>query len=155
MDLGPVMLAVQLQVTEEGGAYLCTVRALVFKGSILAYNPTLNEAEWMPARSIANDLSWAEDRSAMALANYVPHAPVEVAQIARLGAGRIVSCPGDDSSTSAEEEEAWHLDALSTNPPKDTDREVGMRARMGQEGRLALDMRHKQTDGSALRIGRQ
>ena len=74
MDLGPVMPAVQFCVTEEGGTYLCTTRALVFEGSILAYNPTLNEAEWVPARSLANDLSWAEERSAVALANYVPHA---------------------------------------------------------------------------------
>ena len=107
IDLSPVMPAAQFQITEEGGAYLCTVRALVFEGSILMYNLALNEAEWVPACALANDLSWAEERSAVALANYVPCAPVEVAQITRLGAGRIVSCPGDDSSTSAEEEEAW------------------------------------------------
>ena len=107
VDLSPVMLVAQLWVT-EGGAYLCTVRALVFKGSILAYNPTLNEAEWVPAHSLANDLSWAEERSAVALANYVPHTTAEAAQIARLGASRIVSCPGNDSSTSAEEEAAQH-----------------------------------------------
>ena len=60
----------------------------------------------------------------MALANYVLCAPAEAAQITRLGAGRIVSCPGDNSSTSAEEE-AWHSDAPSTNPPTDMDHEVG------------------------------
>ena len=42
VDLGPVMPAVQFHVTEERGTYLCTMRALVFEGSILAYNPTLN-----------------------------------------------------------------------------------------------------------------
>ena len=125
VDLSPVMPAAQFQVMEEGGAYLCTVRALVFEGSILAYNPALNEAEWVPACGLANDLSWAEERSAVALANYVPCAPAEVAQIARLMAGRIVSCPGNHSSTSAEEEEAWHSDTLSTNPPTDTDPEAG------------------------------
>ena len=40
-------------------------------------------------------------------------------------ASRIVSCPGDDSSTSAEEEEARHSDTQSTNPPTDTDPEAG------------------------------
>ena len=125
VDLIPVMLVVQFQVMEEGGAYLCTLRALMFKGSILAYNPTLNEAEWVSAHGLANDLSLAEGRSAVALANYVPHAPVEVAQIARLGAGRIISCPGNNSTTSAEEEEAWYSDALSTNLPTDMDCEVG------------------------------
>ena len=125
VDLSPVMLVAQFWVTEEGGAYLYTARALVFKGSILMYNPTLDEAEWVPACGLANDLSWAEERSAVALANYVLSAPVEAAQITRLGAGRIVSCPGDDSSTSAEEEEAWHSDTPSTNPPTDTNPEVG------------------------------
>ena len=61
----------------------------------------------------------------MDLANYVPRTPVEVAQIARLRAGRIVSCPGDDFSTSAEEEEVQHSDTLSTNLPMDMDQEVG------------------------------
>ena len=79
----------------------------------------------MPACRLANDLSWAEERSAVALVNYIPHAPVEMAQIAWLGAGRIVSCPIDDSSTSTKEEEVWHSDTQSTNPPTDTDPEVG------------------------------
>ena len=78
VDLNPMMPAAQFQVTEEGGAYLCTGRALVFEGSILAYNSTLNEAEWM-----------------------------------------------------------W-----------------GMTARRGWEGRLALEMWQKETDGGTLRIGK-
>ena len=125
VDLGPVMPAVQFCVTEEGGTYLCTVRALVFEGNILMYNLALNEAEWVPARGLANDLSWAEERSAVALANYVPCAPVEVVWIARLRVGQVVSCPSDDSSMmSMERRELWLSDAPSTNPPTDTDREV-------------------------------
>ena len=77
VDLSPMMPAAQFQVT-EGGAYPCTVTALVFEGSILAYNPTLNEAEWV-----------------------------------------------------------W-----------------GMTARRGWEGRLALEMWQKETDGGTLRIGK-
>ena len=87
VDLSPVMPAVQFRVTEEGGTYLCTVKALVFEGSILAYNLGLNEAKWVPAHGLANDLSWAEEGSAVDLANYVPCTPAEVAWIARLGAG--------------------------------------------------------------------
>ena len=154
IDLSPLMLVAQFQVTEEGGTYMCTARALVFKGSILMYNPTLNEAEWVPAHGLGNDLSWAEERLAVALANYVPHAPVEAAQIARLGAGRIVSCPSDNSSTSVEEEEVWHSDTLSNNPPMNTDPEVGMGVRIGWEGRLALEMRQEETDSGTLRIGK-
>ena len=48
VDLGPVMLVAQFRVTNEAGAYLCIARALVFEGSILAYNPAKNEAEWIP-----------------------------------------------------------------------------------------------------------
>ena len=87
VDLDPVMPTMQFRVTEEGGTYLSTARALVFKGSILMYNPTLNEAKWVPVHGLANDLSWAEERSAVALANYVPCAPVEAARITRLRVG--------------------------------------------------------------------
>ena len=84
VDLGPVMLATQFRVTDKVGIYLCVVRALVFEGSILAYNPTRDEVEWVPTCGVANDLSWAEEKSAMALANYVPCISQEVASIARL-----------------------------------------------------------------------
>ena len=85
VDLGPVMLATQFWVVEEGGAYLCVLRGLAFEGSVLAYNPAMNKAEWIPVCGLANDLTWAEERSTMALVSYVPHAPAEAAQIARLG----------------------------------------------------------------------
>ena len=74
VDLGPVMPAAQFWVTNEQGTYLCTARALVFEGSILAYNPMINEAEWISTRGLANDLSWGEERSMIALANYILHA---------------------------------------------------------------------------------
>ena len=134
VDLGPVMLVAQFWVTEEGGAYLCTARALVFEGSILVYNPAMNEAEWVPVHGLANDLSWAEERSTVTLVNYVPHAPAEAAQIPRLRACRIVSCPSNDSSTSTEEAEVWHSDTQSTNPPTDTDPEAGDESEDGVGG---------------------
>ena len=73
VELRPVMPAVQLRVMDEAGTYLCVAWALVFEGSILAYNPTRDEVEWVPTCGLTNDLTWAEERSAMALANYVPH----------------------------------------------------------------------------------
>ena len=48
---------------------------LIFKGSVLAYDPTRDEAEWVPTHGVANDLSWAEERMADMLANFVPHTP--------------------------------------------------------------------------------
>ena len=77
--------------------------ALVFEGSILAYNPARDEAEWVLARGITNDLSWVEEKSAVALVNYVPHVFQEVAHIAGLGTHCLVSWP--DSSSEEEEEE--------------------------------------------------
>ena len=112
VDLSSVMPVTQYQVTEKGGAYLCVVRGLVLEGSVLAYNPTMNEVEWIPVRGLANDLTWAEERSAVALANYVLHTLVEAAWIAKLGAHQIVSCP---DSSSSEEDEVPHPKLQTTD----------------------------------------
>ena len=103
VDLGLVMPVAQFRVTAKAGNYLCMVRALVFKGSVLVYNPAMNEVEWVPACGLTNDLTQAKERSAIALENYVPCIHKEVAQIVRLGACCVVSWP-NDSSTSEEEE---------------------------------------------------
>ena len=95
MDLGPVMLVTHFRVTDEEGTYLCVVRALVFEGSILAYNPARDKVEWV--------LSWAEERSAVALANFMPCIPHEVARIARLRAHHLMSWP-DNSSLEEEDD---------------------------------------------------
>ena len=92
--------------------------------------PALNEAKWVPVRGLANDLSWAEERSAVALANYVLCTSAEVAWITRLGAGRVISCPGDDSSTS---EELPHSDV----PSMDTDHEAGYEGEDGADGQMS------------------
>ena len=74
---------------------------------------------------LANDLSWAEERSAVALANYVPCTQEEAERIARLRAGRVMSCSGNDSSTtSMEGEESWFSDASSTGLHTDMDCEA-------------------------------
>ena len=115
IDLGPIMLA----------THLCAVRALVFEGSILAYNPARDKAKWVPTHGIANDLSWAEERLAVALANFVPCTPQEVAHIARLGAQCLVSWPDDSSS---EEEDDGQVE--------EEDNEMGRwRKRMTMMGR--------------------
>ena len=105
VDLRSVMLATQFRVTDKAGTYLCVAQALVFEGSILAYNPTRDEAEWVPTCSITNDLSWAEEKPAVALANYVPCIFQEGAHIARLGAHCLMNWPNDTSSMEEEEEE--------------------------------------------------
>ena len=102
IDLSPIMPVTQFRVTDEVGTYLCAARALVFEGSILAYNPARDKVEWVPTRSLTNDLSWVEEKSAMALANYVPRDSQEMARIAGLRACHLVSWP--DSSSSGEEQ---------------------------------------------------
>ena len=67
IDLGPVMPVTEFRVTDEEGAYLCAMQALIFKGSILAYNPAWDEVEWVPTHGVTNNLSWVEERSAVAL----------------------------------------------------------------------------------------
>ena len=84
MDL--VLPAAQFWVTDETGNYLCMARALAFEGSVLVYNPTHNEAEWVPTQGLANDLTPRKERSAVALANYVSRVTSEAVQIAWLGA---------------------------------------------------------------------
>ena len=106
VDLSPVMPATQFRVTDEEGTYLCAAWALVFEGSVLAYNPTRDEVEWVPAHSITNDLSWAEERSAVALANYMLHIPQEAARIAGLGAHHLMSWPNDSFSEEEEDGQA-------------------------------------------------
>ena len=95
VDLGPMMPVTQFWVAEEGGAY-----------------PTMNEVEWILVHGLTNDLTWAEERFAVALVNYVPHALAEVAWITRLGAHQIVSCPNCSSS---EEDEVWHPKPQTTD----------------------------------------
>ena len=95
----------------------------------------LNEAEWIPMRGLANDLSLGEEKSMVALANYVPHTQKEGERIARLGVGRVVSSPADDISTTSmdEEEELRFLDTPSTGQRMDTDYEADVESE-GAEG---------------------
>ena len=114
VDLRPVMPVAQFRVTDKVGTYLCVARALAFKGSVLVYNPTKNKVDWVPVRGLTNNLTWAKERSMVALANYVPHIPDEVAQIVGLGSHQLVSWP-KDSSTSEEEGDAQDPRLLTTD----------------------------------------
>ena len=92
IDLGTVMPATEFRVTDEEGTYLCTARGLIFEGSVLAYNPARDEVEWVPARWVANDLSWVEERMVVTLANFVPTSPKR--QTASQSLGPTASWPG-------------------------------------------------------------
>ena len=60
-------------IIDSEGKFICSERGLVFKGSMLAYNPSSNEVEWIPVRGTSSDLFQAEERSACGLANLIPH----------------------------------------------------------------------------------
>ena len=108
VDLGAVMPAAEFRVTNEEGAYLCAACGLIFKGSVLVYDPTRDEAEWVPMHRVANNLSWAEERMAVALANFVPRTRQEADHIAELGAHHLAWT--DDSSFKEEGEEMQEED---------------------------------------------
>ena len=134
VDLGPVMPATQFRVTDEKGTYLCAARALVFEGSVLAYNPTRDEAEWVPAHGVTNDLSWVEERSAVALANYVPHIPQEVARIAGLRAHWLMSWLDDSSSEEEENGQAEEEEDGQAEEEEDEGEEEEDPADMEEQG---------------------
>ena len=120
IDLGAVMPAIEFRVTNEAGTYLCMVRALIFEGSILGYDPTRDEVEWVPARWVANDLSWAEERMAVMLVNFVPHTPQEADCIVELRTHCLLAWT-DDSSL---EEEGKQMQEEGDEPKEDKCKEV-------------------------------
>ena len=77
---------------------------LIFEGSILAYNATRDEAEWVPTHRVTNNLSWAEERMAVMLVNFVPCIPQEVDRVAELGARRLLGW-ADDSPSEEDDEQ--------------------------------------------------
>ena len=98
IDLGTVMPATEFRVTDEEGTYLCMAHGLIFEGSILVYDPARDEEEWVPTHGVANNLSWAKERMAVTLVNFVPHAPQEADRIAELGTCRILAWTNNSSS---------------------------------------------------------
>ena len=71
MELGPKMPPMQFHASHPSGAFICFTRGLVFEGSVLTYDPTTNQAEWVPMRGMAADLLLVEERLALALGNLV------------------------------------------------------------------------------------
>ena len=121
IHLGPVMPVAQFKVTDEEGTYLCAAWALVFEGSVLAYNPARDEVEWVPARGIANDLSWAKERMAVVLANYVPCIPQEADRIMEL---RACCLMGWSDNSSSEEEDNEPMEEEDGKPEGDEHEET-------------------------------
>ena len=120
IDLSAVMPATEFRVTDEEETYLCMVHTLIFEGSILAYDPARDEVEWVLTLGITNDLSWVEERMAVALANFVPHAPQEADCIMELRTRHLLAWTNDSSS----EEEDKQMQEEGDEPKEDEHKEV-------------------------------
>ena len=120
VDLSTVIPAMEFRVTDEEGTYLCMACTLIFEGSILAYDPARDEVEWVTTHRVANDLSWVEERMAVALANFVPCAPQDVDRIMELGACRLLAWTDNSSS----EEEGEQMQEEGDEPKEDEHEEV-------------------------------
>ena len=104
IDLGAVMPAMEFRVTDEEGTYLCVTQALIFEGSVLVYNLTRDEVEWVPTHGVANDLSWAEERMVVVLVDFVPCIPQEADCITELGTRCLLRWSTDSSSEEEDEQ---------------------------------------------------
>ena len=122
IDLSAVMPATEFRVIDEEGTYLCAAHGLVFEGSILAYDPARDEAEWVPTHGVANNLNWAEERMAVALANFVPCTRQEADRIAELGTRRILAWTDESSSEDEGEETQEEDDAYEQMQEGDDER---------------------------------
>ena len=122
VNLGAVMPAMKFRVTNEEGTYLCAACGLVFEGSILAYDPAKDKVEWVPACGVANNLSWVEERMAVALANFVPHAGQEADPIAELRTRHLAWT--DESSLEEEGEEMQEEDGMHEQMQEGNDERI-------------------------------
>ena len=104
VDLGMVRLAMEFWVTDGEGPYLCVTWALIFEGSVLAYNPARDEVEWVPTHGVTNNLSWVEERMVVTLVNFVPCIPQEVDHIVELGTRHLLGWSTDSSSEEEDEQ---------------------------------------------------
>ena len=136
VDLSPVMPATEFRVTNKEGAYLCAARALVFKGSVLVYNPARDEAEWVPECGVANDFSWVEERSAVALVNYVPCIPQEADHIAELGAHCLLGWSNDSSLEEEDDEQMQEEDGEPEGDEPEGDEHKEAEGRGGADPKL-------------------
>ena len=74
-----------------------------------------DEVEWVPTRGVTNDISWAEERMMVMLANFVPCTPQEADRITELGTRHLLALT-DNSSL---EEEGKQMQEECDKPEED------------------------------------
>ena len=88
------------------GEFICFTQGLIYEGTVLTYDPVTNGAEWITVRGITQDLSRAEETSALALYNLVPHSPdAQSERLNRLGENRDMGTAGGKGDCNEDEDE--------------------------------------------------
>ena len=72
VEMGVHMLPVWFHINDEAGGFLGYAGGLLFEGTILAYDPSTNKAEWIPMCGSVKTLTATEQASVTDLCNMVP-----------------------------------------------------------------------------------
>ena len=98
---------------------------MIFEGHVLAYNPSTNEAGWIPVCSTTSDLSGVEGVSTLALCNLVLCIPDEGAsRLDQFGEHRDAEGGvGEASPTEVPREEGLGEESMHEDEPEDADDE--------------------------------
>ena len=122
VELGLTMPPSWFRMSDPGREFICLARGLIFEGNALACDPITNGVEWIPVHGTANDLSQAEEISALVLCNMVPHIPDKGAE--RLD--RFGECMDEnerDGVKEASSAEAPHEEEVEEQTMDEDDRE--------------------------------
>ena len=60
VEFGSTMPPVQFHVSGLSGKFLGYAQGLIYKGTVLIYDPTANGTEWIPICGTASDLTWVK-----------------------------------------------------------------------------------------------
>ena len=77
VDLGSALPPLWFCISGPNGEFICIAWGLLFKGSMLTYDPATNEAKWVPMQGTTSDLLLVEEASAQELSNIVIQDPPE------------------------------------------------------------------------------
>ena len=77
VDLGSTLPPLPFFISGPNGEFICIAWGLLFKGSVLAYDPATNGAKWVPVWGTTSNLSPLEEASTWELSNIVIQDPPE------------------------------------------------------------------------------
>ena len=119
VEVGPHFLLLCFLINHEAGEYLGYAR-LIYEGTIFAYDPTTNEAEWVPVCSSVKTLTPVEQVSVMHLSSMmqcVPTGGVVGSPAPPLGFRKFAEKCEIEEATSTMEEDLEEGEGVDTSPP--------------------------------------